>query len=273
MRSLLQVIRGSSLAGEDLPEILPALTASTIRFRRGQLHVVAGQPGRGKTLFAFWYAVKCGEPVLYLNADSDQGTMANRAGAMLLQMPVNEVKRLRDTEAEVLLEDAIYDLTRRVRIEPDPHPTLDGIYEEVQAYVEVFGMPPAAIFVDNLMNIQATHDNEWTGLRDAMSALHSLARETESAVIALHHTSEQSSNPDAPGPMRSVMGKVNQLPEVILSVARDGDKFHVAAVKNRDGEADPNATNPTTVYCDAPTMSLFNSLQELELYRTKREWQ
>ena len=123
MRSLLQVIRGSSLAGEDLPEILPALTASTIRFRRGQLHVVAGQPGRGKTLFAFWYAVKCGEPVLYLNADSDQGTMANRAGAMLLQMPVNEVKRLRDTEAEVLLEDAIYDLTRRVRIEPDPHPT------------------------------------------------------------------------------------------------------------------------------------------------------
>jgi len=44
-------------------------------------------------------------------------------------------------------------------------------------------------------------------------------------------------------------------------------------VKNRDGEADPNATNPITVYCDAPTMSLFNSLQELELYRTKREWQ
>ena len=37
-------------------------------------------------------------------------------------------------------------------------------------------------FLDNLMNIQATHDNEWTGLRDAMSALHSLARETESAV-------------------------------------------------------------------------------------------
>lgn len=272
MRSLLQVIRGSSQAGEDLPEILPALTAKTIMFRRGQLHVVAGQPGRGKTLFAFWYAVNCGQPVLYFNADSDQGTMANRAGAMLLQAPVKEIKAMRGTEGEVLLEDAIHELTRRVRIEPDPHPTLDGIYEEVQAYVEVFGRCPAAIFVDNLMNIAATSDNEWTGLRDAMGALHSLARETESAVIALHHTSENVSRPNYPGPMKSVMGKVNQLPEVILSVARDGDQFHIAAVKNRDGEADPNAESPVTVYCDAPTMSLFNSLQDLEMYRTRREW-
>lgn len=272
MRSLLQVIRGTSQAGEDLPEILPALTASTIRFRRGQLHVIAGQPGGGKTLFALWYAVKCGQPVLYFNADSDEGTMANRAGAILLNRPVQGIKDLRGSEAEVLLEDAIHDLTRRVRIEPDPHPSLDGIYEEVQAYVEVFGRCPAAIFVDNLMNIQSTTESEWTGLRDAMLSLHGLARQTESAVIALHHTSENSSRPNYPGPMRSTMGKVNQLPEVILTVARDGDLFHVAAVKNRDGDSDPNAENPVTVYCDAPTMTLFNTRQDLELHRTRREW-
>lgn len=273
MRSLLQVIRGSSQAGEDLPEILPALTARTVMFRRGQLHVIVGQPGAGKTMFSLWYAVKFGEPALYFNADSDEGTMANRAAAILLETPVSKIKEMRGGEAEVLVEDALLELNRRVRIERDPQPTLDGIYEEVQAYVEVFGNTPAAIFIDNLMNIASVSDNEWTGLRDSMGALHSLARETESAVIALHHASENASRPGYPGPMKSVMGKVNQLPEVILSVARDGDNYHIAAVKNRDGEADPNAESPITVCCDAPTMTLFNSRQELDMARTRRQWQ
>jgi len=44
-------------------------------------------------------------------------------------------------------------------------------------------------------------------------------------------------------------------------------------VKNRDGEADPNAERPVTVYVDAPSMSLFNTRQELDMARTRRQWQ
>lgn len=272
MRSLLQVVRGTSEAGKDLPEILPALTGASIMFRRGQLHVIAGQPGRGKTLFSLWYAIKSGLDVLYFSADSDEGTVANRAAAVLLNKTVNDVKEMRKTEAVSLLEDELWELSRRVRIDPDPHPTLDSIYEEVLAYIELFGRCPAAIFVDNLMNIQAAHENEWTGMRDAMRALHGLARETESAVVVLHHVSESDSKPTKPAPMRALMGKVSALPETILTVAMDGDQYHVCAVKNRDGLADPNAENPVTVYVDAPSMSLFNSHQELEMARTRRTW-
>lgn len=272
MRSLLQVVRGTSEAGKDLPEILPSLTDATIRFRHGQLVVIAGQPGRGKTMLALWYAIKCGEPVLYFSADSDEGTMVNRAAAVLTNKTVNEVKAMWDTEAAAILEDELWELNRRVRIDRDPHLTIDGIYEETLAWIELFGRPPAAIFVDNLMNIVSTHENEWTGMRDSVRALHGLARETESAVIALHHVSENESRATKPAPMRALMGKLSQLPETILTVALDGDKYHVCAVKNRDGIGDPNAENPITVYADAPSMSLFDTHKELEMHRTRREW-
>ena len=273
MRSLLQVVRSTSEAGKDLPEILPALSAATIAFRHGQLHVVCGQPGRGKTMLALWYAVTCNEPVLYFSADSDMGTMANRASAIMSKKTVNEIKQMRQTEAIAVIEDELVDLNRRVRIDPDPNPSLDGIYEEVQAYIELFGRCPSAIFIDNLMNVQSISENEWTGMRDSMRAFHSLARETESAVVVLHHVSEGESKPNRPAPMKALMGKVSHLPETILSVALDGDQYHVCAVKNRDGVADTNATNPITVYVDAPSMSLFNTHQELELHRTRRTWQ
>lgn len=273
MRSLLQVVRGTSEAGKDLPEILPALTAATILFRRGQLHVIAGQPGRGKTLMALWYALKCGEDVLYFSADSDQGTVANRVAAVQLEKTVNEIKEMRKTEAVCLIEDALFDLNGRVRIDADPHPSLDDIYDEVLAYIELFGRAPSAIFVDNLMNVQSAHENEWTGYRDTMRALHGLARETEAAVVLLHHVSEGDSKPNRPAPMRALMGKVSALPETIITVALDGDQYHVCAVKNRDGESDPSAESPITVYVDAPSMSLFNSHMDLELHRKRRQWQ
>lgn len=272
MRSLLQVVRGTSEAGKDLPEILPALAARTIHFRHGQLHVIAGQPGRGKTLLALWYAITCGEPVLYFSADSDQGTVANRAAAVLMSRTVNDIKEMRKLSDVSLVEDELWELNKRVRIDVDPHPTLDGIYDEVLAYVELFGKCPSAIFVDNLMNVQSMHENEWTGYRDTMRALHGLARETEAAVVVLHHVSEGDSKPNRPAPMRALMGKVSALPETILTVALDGDQYHLCAVKNRDGEADPMANDPITVYVDAPSMSLFNTHSDLELARTRRQW-
>jgi hypothetical protein len=273
MRSLLQVVTGSSEAGKDLPPILPSLASATITFRHGQLHVIAGQPGGGKTMLALWYAITCGESVLYFSADSDEGTMANRAAAVVLQRTVNDIKEIRKGEGFEQVNQELAILNRRVRIDPDPHPTLDGIYEEVKAYVELFGTTPSLIIVDNLLNIAASHDNEWTAMRDAMSAFHGLARETDAAVVVLHHVSENDSKPNAPAPRRALMGKISQLPETILTVALDGDKYHVAAVKNRDGIADPSATNPITVYADAASMSLFDSHTDLTLFRTRRNWQ
>ena len=60
-------------------------------------------------------------------------------------------------------------------------------------------------------------------------------------VVVLHHVSENDSKPRYPASRKALMGKVSQLPELILTVALDGDQFHIAAVKNRDGVSDPTA--------------------------------
>ena len=276
MRSLIQVLRDGGVSGEELPPILPLLHNNDIRIRRGQLQVIAGQPGRGKTLLALWYAVHSGVNTLYFSADSDQGTIFNRALATYLEEPVSEIKARRALDTKdprrIELGEAAWDLSQRLRIQPDPSPTMDDIFEEVLAYVELTGDTPELIVIDNASNVVSLHENEWTGLRDTLRACHSLARDSESALLLLHHTSEGIGNPTRPGPMKATMGKVNALPEMILTVAMDGARYHVAAVKNRDGVADPNADDPHTVYVYPELMSLYNTHADLEAAKKRQEY-
>lgn len=273
MRSLLQVVSGRSVAGRDLPEILPALTQATIRIRQAQLHVICGLPGRGKTLLGLWYAIQSEVPTLYCSFDSDEGTVANRAAAILLGKTTTDIKEMRDTPAVVEIEDALFELQRRVRFAFDPSPTIDDIYDEVEAWIELFGAPPVHVIVDNLLNLRGGSDNEWTAMRDSMAALHGLSREHSCAVTVLHHVNGSGNvRVDRPADMNKLMGQVSQLPESIYSVALDDDKYWIAAVKNRDGVADPKAEHPIAVAVDASRMSLYNDHRAMEMARTRREW-
>ena len=127
------------------------------------------------------------------------------------------------------------------------------------------------------MNVASTSDNEWTALRDAMSAFHYMAREYESAFIVLHHVSENEkmSKPNFPAPRKALMGKVAALPELVLSVALDsaGQAYRVAVVKNRHGKADPTAESFITLIAEPSNMSLYDSPAELARVRTLRQWQ
>ena len=159
----------------------------------------------------------------------------------------------------------------------DPAPSLQDIEEEIEAWIELHGSAPAAVYVDNLMNVAAASDNEWTALRDAMSAFHYMAREYESAFIVLHHVSENErmSKPNYPAPRKALMGKVAALPELVLSVALDSgaNAYRVAVVKNRHGKADPNAEEYVTLAAEASKMVLYNSSTELFRQRTLSQWQ
>jgi KaiC/GvpD/RAD55 family RecA-like ATPase len=266
-----------SPAGIQLPEILPQLTASQVTFRQAQLHLIAGQPGGGKTLLALWYAITSKVPSLYISADSDSRTIATRAAAIIMDKEVASVEKLMDNEASVLLEDALADGASHVRFAFDPAPSLQDIEEEIEAWIELHGSAPAAVYVDNLMNVASASDNEWTALRDCMSAFHYMAREYESAFIVLHHVSENEkmSKPNYPAPRKALMGKVAALPELVLSVALDSgaNAYRVAVVKNRHGKADPTAEEYVTLAAEASKMALYNSSAELFRNRTLSQWQ
>lgn len=274
MRNLLHVLNGSSPAGDSLPEILPTLTDNDVTFRRGQLHVIAAVPGGGKTLLALWWALKANVPTLYFSADSDASTIAERAGAIIMDRKTKDVKRMLQSEAAVLVEDAFAEHASHIKFDFDPGPNMQSIEEELLAYCELMGDMPAVVIIDNLMNIHGESDNEWTAMRDAMSALHTLARDTEAAFIVLHHVSENpsESKPDFPAPRRALMGKVSALPELVLTVALSGSNYRIAAVKNRHGAAHPKADTYMTVAVDLAYMSLYNTHGEMEQARTRREW-
>jgi 16S rRNA G966 N2-methylase RsmD len=67
---------------------------------------------------------------------------------------------------------------------------------------------------------------------------------------------------------------VSQLAEQIISLAMEpaAGVLRVACVKNRHGMHDANAEDFETVYVDPPRMTLYSSMQEMQMAHTRRQW-
>jgi hypothetical protein len=135
-------------------------------------------------------------------------------------------------------------------------PTLQDILEEVEAFEELWGVPPEAIFIDNLMDIATDGGEEFASMRAVMNELKYLARLTYEAIIVLLHTSEGvPGNPTQP--RSALQGKVAQIPALICTLGVVGTSMAVSPVKNRYGRADANANlmcwlafNPEYMFMD-----------------------
>lgn len=259
MKTLAQALSGGGTAGLPLPEILPTLTHNGVTARRGQVTLIAAPPNGGKSLLALWYAVQHNLPTLFFSADTDDFTTIIRAGANILNKTTTEVEKIITTGGGPVVEDVFLDKLSNIRFLFNPSPTMDDIELETLAFIEMWGEPPHLIVIDNLMNVIAETDNEFAGMRAIMSQLHHLARVTEAGVWVLHHTSEAEGRPGRPAARKSIMGKVSQLPEMILTVATEPTRglFHVACVKNRSGPHDATGDTFITVPVDFERMTIY----------------
>ena len=234
--------------GHPLPSIYPSLTKHGIELRRGQVSLVAGQPNAGKSMFALNMALgmaKQGVRVLYLSADTDETTTITRTAALLSGREVRRVEEdLIGGNADEY-RDALHQLGNHMAFCFDPSPTLDDVDMEMAAFEEKWGGEAEFVVVDSLYNVVAEHDNEFAGMRQIMSAMHHIARTTGAHVQVLHHTSENEGKPDLPPARKAIMGKVSQLPELILTcaISHQVGEFRVACVKNRSGQHDAKGEN------------------------------
>lgn len=260
MITLAQAANRNKDGAQLLPDLFPALANDGVRFRRGQVTMIAGQPNSGKSLLALFYAIKSGVPTLYISADTDAYTTAIRAAATITGSQVASVEEAFNSgNGYEFYQDELSTL-RMLQFSFDPSPTLDDIELAVEAYGEAFGEYPHLLIIDNLMNVAALHDNEWTGMRDIAKAMHHMARRTDAAVFMLHHTSEAEGKPEFPPSRKSIQGKISQLPEMILTVAMDHDssEYRVACVKNRFAKNSPSGENYTILFADPSRMTLYN---------------
>ena len=220
-----------------LPDVWDALKHKQINFRRGQVCMVAAAPNAGKSMFALIYAMKAKVPTLFFSADTDTTTVMMRAAAhasghsqLLVEANLSSDKNY---------YNKYFDKLNHIKWVFDSSPSLDDIELEIRAYVELFGVAPELIVIDNLMNVAAETDNEWAGLRAIMMELHDMARKTQACVLVLHHVSEQSEygSPTTPPARRAIHGKVSQLPSLIITLGYDpmAGELKIAPVKNRFG--------------------------------------
>ncbi len=214
-------------------------------------------PGAGKSSIALAIAARAKVPTLYFSADTNAHTMAMRLVAMS--------SKISQTAAEQLLKrdpkqaEEVLVMNNHLFWSFESTPTLKDLDDEVSAFETVWGRSPTLIVVDNLMDIAMDGHEEFQGMRAAMKELKYLARDTNSAVLVLHHTKEGFDGYPCQ-PRNAIQGLVNQIPAMVLTIGqmKQGDDTFlcVAPVKNRYGRADQTGNNYVSLSFNPDNMYL-----------------
>ena len=142
---------------------------------------------------------------------------------------------------------------------------------EVSAFEELWGCPPTLIVVDNLMDIANDGGEEFAGMRSTIKELKYLARDTNAALLVLHHTKEGYEGSPCQ-PRSSVQGLVNQIPAMVLTIGQQmqGQDVYlcVAPVKNRYGKADHTGATYISLSFDPASMYLEDIVRDYRQIET-----
>jgi hypothetical protein len=231
----------------------------------GQVTMIAGMPGSMKSLFAHCWLADSGLRTLCFSADQDANETITRLAAHATGQTRKSVEA-----AFALGQDGFY----RQQLQQYPivfdfeaAPSLDSIEESINAYVEAWDAWPEALIVDSLYSVYPDQDDdsEHRSMESVLHYLQEIARATGAAVIVCHHLSESAKGgPEVPGPRASIIGKVNRIPETILTVAFASGEglFRVAPVKVRGGKADPSGAMYATlgVSPETSTFTHYNAM-------------
>lgn len=244
-----RALRGRGDSGNPIPEIYKALEKVGARPRRGQMTLVAGGPGSGKTALVVNWIIKAGLPTAYISADTDASTLAERVSAQLLNKTVDEM------EYHFAERDEVYERAIKAMADASPHvawdfnrgPDLRSIEGSLEQFNYLNQEDPAIIVIDNLKNVYSDSDADANGeghvrYNAVLDGLNLISGKTGACVIVLHHATGAYEDGYTPIPMSGILGKASKDFALILTVHRGGQYQNVSIVKNRSGKADPNGS-------------------------------
>lgn len=214
-----------------------------IQPERGNLMVVMGAPGVGKSLFGLNWCLALSQPSLLVSLDTDMRTQAVRACQILAGVPFSSIQHRLTAWAQYLdqtnLLCRMYDLS----IGPRELSSL------VEAEKEYWGSAPGLVVVDNVSNF--VPESDYNSYRSTFIGLQKVARLHGVAVVALHHVKRDAST----GPLSLHSGEFTgeKEAEIVLGLWRspgaqapDDDTpttvttLNVGILKNRTGPSDPS---------------------------------
>lgn len=250
MQTLSLALRSSEAVGTALPAVFPSLEKMGAKFRRGQLSLIAGGPGTGKSAVASYIAAhagygefnETGVPCLYFSADTDKRTLGNRVAASVSHMTVDEAEELILKGHDGILR-ILDDNTSHIWFNWNNGPNLMDIQDEVEAFAHATGEWPHLIVIDNLKNIWVDTNGEGgehVRYDRVLDFLHELAGLTNAHIMVLHHVTGHYENGDEPIPMSGILGKVSKPFRLIITLYRpDEGQIGLSIVKNSTGKMDP----------------------------------
>lgn len=209
-----------------------------MKFCPGDLVMMAGPPGAGKSALALNYALAAKVPTLYVSMDMGPRLVMERVCAISTGDTVEKVSQSLSSPDGEEKYRGVLESVDHLYISYPSRPTLENLAKVQMAFMEVHGLPSDLMVVDNLMNMDSGQENEWSGLRDLCQGLHYFATRLGITVLLLHHINVGGIDLSFPAPENYIKGQVSELPAVILSVAKQEGKLLVAPVKNRHGKAD-----------------------------------
>ena len=255
MRTLHRSVRTIDRGGTAIPVPFQSWTDHGISIRKGEVSMIAGPPGAGKSSVALAIAVHSKVPTLYVSCDSHESTMALRTISMVTKLPQHEVEQFMVSDPEWAAQ-IIREHAGHIHWMFDASPTLSDLEDEINCYRLVMGDNPQLVIVDNAVDVTHESGDEFSSLRSLFREMKWWSRDTGAAFVALHHTSE--GYPGNPCPPRSaVHGKVNQVPSLTLTLSSaEPGLMAVAAVKNRYGPADASGQTALWMNYHPSTMQI-----------------
>lgn len=199
----------------------------------GYLVELLAAPRVGKSIVALNWAIhvaKDGAPVLIHSVDTDYGTQATRAAAILSGEPQAEIERRRDYWAGWLQGQDL-------PIRWSTAALHDGSFMElVEAEAEYLGEYPRMIVVDVVMDLMRGEENAGN-VRRVFRSLHSVGRRTGAVVLALHHVKRgDAASGSTFVRMEDGLYGGEGIAEIVLTMWRAGtDKLAMYLAKNRQG--------------------------------------
>lgn len=214
---------------------------------RGNLAVVMGNPGVGKSVFTLNWALLSPYPSVVISLDTDVHTQAVRA-ASILTGTNQSIVREQPAAFSIFLKRRlkhcrIYDISLRTK----------DINDLLIAEEEYWGEPPPLVVVDNVSNI--VPETSYEAYRNVFIELQKVARLRDTFIIACHHIRRGTSTVKSQRlSLHSGQYAGEQEAEMVLGLWRSQQGIEVGVLKNRNGIADPDGGLSFPVVLDGDTM-------------------